>query len=320
MELGVYSFGDTHKDPRTGRMVGAHQRIRELIDEIALADQVGLDVFGVGEHHRPDFSVSAPAMVLAAAAERTERIRLTSAVTVLGSEDPVRVFQQYSTLDLLSDGRAEIMAGRGSFIESFPLFGYDLQDYEPLFAEKLELLLALREHETITWSGRYRAPLDAQTVYPRPIQTPLPVWIAVGGTPASVARAGLLGVPLAIAIIGGMPARFKPMTDLYRQAAVEGGHDVGSLELGINSFCYIADTADQAVAEFYPGYAEVMDQLGRERGWGPTSRGQFDQLRSPRGSLLVGSPEEIVDKILYEHELFGPYPLPGADGRRTPVA
>ena len=305
MELGVYSFGDTHKDPRTGRMVGAHQRIRELIDEIALADDVGLDVFGVGEHHRADFSVSAPAMVLAAAAERTERIRLTSAVTVLGSEDPVRVFQQYATLDLLSDGRAEIMAGRGSFIESFPLFGYDLQDYEPLFAEKLELLLALREQETITWSGRYRAPLDAQTVYPRPLQTPLPVWIAVGGTPASVARAGLLGIPLAIAIIGGMPARFKPMADLYRQAAAEGGHDVESLELGINSFCYIADTAEQAVAEFYPGYAEVMDQLGRERGWGPTSRGQFDQLRSPRGSLLVGSPEEIVDKILYEHELFG---------------
>jgi probable LLM family oxidoreductase len=305
MELGVYSFGDTHKDPRTGRMVGAHQRIRELIDEIALADQVGLDVFGVGEHHRADFSVSAPAVVLAAAAERTDRIRLTSAVTVLGSEDPVRVFQQYATLDLLSDGRAEIMAGRGSFIESFPLFGYDLQDYEPLFAEKLELLLALREQETITWSGRYRAPLDAQTVYPRPVQTPLPVWIAVGGTPASVARAGLLGVPLAIAIIGGMPARFAPMTDLYRRAAAEGGHDVASLELGINSFCYIADTAEQAVAEFYPGYADVMDQLGRERGWAPTSRGQFDQLRSPQGSLLVGSPEEIVDKILYEHELFG---------------
>jgi probable LLM family oxidoreductase len=305
MELGVYSFGDTHMDPRTGRMVGAHQRIRELIDEIALADQVGLDVFGVGEHHRADFSVSAPAMVLAAAAERTDRIRLTSAVTVLGSEDPVRVFEQYATLDLLSDGRAEIMAGRGSFIESFPLFGYDLQDYEPLFAEKLELLLALREQETITWSGRYRAPLDAQTVYPRPVQTPLPVWIAVGGTPASVARAGLLGVPLAIAIIGGMPARFAPMTDLYRRAAAEGGHDVASLELGINSFCYIADTAEQAVAEFYPGYADVMDQLGRERGWAPTSRGQFDQLRSPQGSLLVGSPEEIVDKILYEHELFG---------------
>ncbi len=305
MELGVYSFGDTHKDPRTGRMVGAHQRIRELLDEIALADQVGLDVFGVGEHHRADFSVSAPAMVLAAAAERTERIRLTSAVTVLGSEDPVRVFQQYATLDLLSDGRAEIMAGRGSFIESFPLFGYDLQDYEPLFAEKLELLLALREQETITWSGRYRAPLDAQTVYPRPVQTPLPIWIAVGGTPASVARAGRLGIPLAIAIIGGMPARFTPMADLYRQAAADGGHDVDALELGINSFCYIAETAEQAVAEFYPGYAEVMDQLGRERGWAPTSRGQFDQLRSPRGSLLVGSPEQIVDKILYEHELFG---------------
>jgi probable LLM family oxidoreductase len=305
MELGVYSFGDTRRDPATGHMIGAHQRIHELLDEIALADEVGLDVFGVGEHHRADFSVSAPTIVLAAAAARTQRIRLTSAVTVLGSEDPVRVFQQFATIDLISNGRAEIMAGRGSFIESFPLFGYDLHDYEPLFSEKLELLLALREQETITWSGHFRPPLDGQSIYPRPVQTSLPIWIAVGGTPASVARAGLLGIPLAVAIIGGLPSRFRPLTDLYRQAATEGGHDPAGLELGINSFCYVAETSERASEEFWPGYAEVMTQLGRERGWGPTTREQFDHLRGPRGSLLVGSPEQVVEKILFEHELFG---------------
>jgi probable LLM family oxidoreductase len=305
MELGVYSFGDTDRDPATGLMVGAGKRIRELIAEIELADQVGLDVFGVGEHHRADFSVSAPAIVLAAAAERTSTIRLTSAVTVLSSDDPVRVFQQYATLDLVSGGRAEIMVGRGSFIESFPLFGYDLHDYESLFAEKLELLLALREQETITWTGRFRAPLDNQTVYPRPVQTPLPVWIAVGGTPASVVRAGTLGIPLAIAIIGGEPARFRPLAGLYRDAARAAGHDPAGLQLGINSFCYIADTSRTAAEEFYPGYAQVMTLLGRERGWGPTTRAQYDQLLGPHGSLLVGSPPEIVEKILYEHELFG---------------
>jgi len=305
MELGIYSFGDTHRDPAGGSMTGAHQRIRELVAEIELADQVGLDVFGVGEHHRPDFSVSAPAMVLAAAAARTRTIRLTSAVTVLGSEDPVRVFQQYATLDLLSDGRAEIMAGRGSFIESFPLFGYDLHDYEPLFAEKLELLLALRDHETITWSGRFRASLERQAVYPRPLQSPLPVWVAVGGTPASVVRAGTLGLPLAIAIIGGPPARFRPLAELYRDAAERAGHDPAGLKLGINSFCYIADTAQRAANEFYPRYAQVMTQLGRERGWAPMTHDEFERLRGPRGSLLVGSPEEVVEKILSEHELFG---------------
>ena len=285
MELGIYSFGDTGRDPATGAAVSAHRRVRELIAEIELADQVGLDVFGVGEHHRPDFSVSAPAMVLAAAAARTRTIRLTSAVTVLGSEDPVRVFQQYATLDLLSDGRAEIMAGRGSFIESFPLFGYDLHDYEPLFAEKLELLLALREQATITWSGRFRAPLDRQTVYPRPVQSPLPVWIAVGGTPASVVRAGTLGLPLAIAIIGGAPAHFRPLAERYRDAATGAGHDPAALQLGINSFCYVADTSQRAADEFYPTYAQVMTRLGRERGWGPSTRAQYDQLRGPHGSL-----------------------------------
>lgn len=305
MELGVYSFGDTHRDPQTGRMVGAQQRLRELIAEIELADHVGLDVFGVGEHHRPDFAVSAPAVVLAAAAERTSAIRLTSAVTVLSSEDPVRVFQQYATLDLLSDGRAEIMAGRGSFIESFPLFGYDLHDYENLFAEKLELLLALRDHETLSWAGRFRAPLDQQTIYPRPQQDRIPIWIAVGGTPNSVIRAGTLGVPMGIAIIGGTPARFRPMAELYRSAAREAGHDPAALQLGINSFCYIADTSQQAADEFYPGYAAVMTQLGRERGWAPSTYEQFEQLRGPHRSLIVGSPEQVVEKILYEHELFG---------------
>ncbi len=286
-------------------MVGAHQRLRELIAEIELADQVGLDVFGVGEHHRADFAVSATAVVLAAAAERTSNIRLTSAVTVLGSEDPVRVFQQYATLDLLSDGRAEIMAGRGSFIESFPLFGYDLHDYESLFAEKLDLLLALREHETISWAGRYRAPLDQQTIYPRPLQARIPIWIAVGGTPNSVVRAGKLGVPMAIAIIGGAPARFRPLAELYRSTAREAGHDPAALELGINSFAYVANTSQQAAEEFYPGYAEVMTQLGRERGWGPSTHRQFEQLRGPHGSLLVGSPEQVAEKILFEHDLFG---------------
>ncbi len=301
----MYSFGDTHTDPSTGRMVGAHQRIHELIAEIELADQVGLDVFGVGEHHRADFSVSAPAMVLAAAAARTRTIRLTSAVTVLGSEDPVRVFQQYATLDLLSDGRAEIMAGRGSFIESFPLFGFDLHDYEALFAEKLDLLLALRETDTITWSGAFRAPLEDQSVYPRPLQSPLPVWVAVGGTPASLVRAGALGLPMALAIIGGAPARFVPLVGVYRDAAANAGHDPAALGLGINSHCYIADTSKRAADEFFPGYARVMTRLGRERGWGPTTRPQYEQLRGPRGSLLVGSPTEVVEKILSEHELFG---------------
>jgi len=305
VQLGVYSFGDTPKDPSTGRMIGAQERIQQLLAEIELADQVGLDVFGIGEHHRADFSVSAPPIILAAAAARTKNIRLTSAVTVLSSEDPVRVFQQFATLDLVSHGRAEIMAGRGSFIESYPLFGFDLRDYDGLFAEKLELLLAIRDHHTVTWAGRYRAPLDAQTIYPRPVQDPLPVWIAVGGTPNSVARAGALGLPLGIAIIGGGPARFRPFADLYRTSAAEAGHDVSALELGINSFCYIADTSQQAAAEFYPGYADVMTQLGKERGWPPSTYAQFEQLRGPQGSLLVGSPEQVAEKILWEHEIFG---------------
>jgi probable LLM family oxidoreductase len=292
MELGLYTFAEL------SRTVDASQRLRDLLEEIELADQVGLDVFGVGEHHRPDFAVSAPAVVLAAAAERTKRIRLTSAVTVLSSDDPVRVFQDFATLDLLSGGRAEIMAGRGSFIESFPLFGYDLDDYDDLFSEHLELLLKLRETERVTWSGRHRAALDDAGVYPRP-QNPLPIWIAVGGTQQSVVRAGRLRLPLALAIIGGAPERFVGLVDLYRQA---GG---GSLPVGINSHTYVAETSQQAADEFFPSYAGMMSRIGRERGWPPMTRAQFDQLRSPRGALVVGSPAEVAEKILFQHELFG---------------
>jgi probable LLM family oxidoreductase len=305
MELGIYTFAETTPDARTGHTVSAEQRLSDLLEEIELADQVGLDVFGVGEHHRPDYAVSSPVVVLAAAAMRTSRIRLTSAVTVLSSDDPVRVFQDFATLDLISHGRAEIMAGRGSFIESFPLFGYDLGDYDTLFAEKLELLLKLRATTRVTWSGQHRAPLQDLGVYPRPVQQPLPVWIAVGGTPQSVVRAGTLGLPVAIAIIGGAPERFVPLVNLYRESARRAGHDPSNLAVGINSHGFVADTTEQAVEEAYAPYAEVMGRIGRERGWPPPSRRQFDAERSPRGALLIGSPEEVTEKILYEHELFG---------------
>jgi probable LLM family oxidoreductase len=299
MELGLYTFADVGPGSDPAR------RMRELVEEIELADRVGLDVFGVGEHHRPDYAVSSPAVALAAAATRTENIRLSSAVTVLSSDDPVRVFQDFATLDLISGGRAEIMAGRGSFIESFPLFGYDLGDYDELFAEKLELLLRLRESERVMWSGRHRAPLEDVGVYPRPVQDPLPVWIAVGGTPQSVVRAALLGLPLAIAIIGGQPENFAPLVRLYRQAAEEAGHDPAGLPVSINSHAYVAETSQEAGDEFFPTYAAMMNRIGRERGWGPMGRRQFEAGRSPRGALLVGSPEEVTEKILYEHELFG---------------
>ena len=305
MEIGLYTFAETSLDPRTGTMLGAEQRLRDLLEEIELADQVGLDIFGVGEHHRPDFAVSAPAVVLAAAAARTKRIRLTSAVTVLSSDDPVRVFEEFATVDLISGGRAEIMAGRGSFIESFPLFGYDLADYDELFAEKLGLLLELRANERVTWSGRHRAPLRDQAVYPRPVQQPIPVWIAVGGTPNSVVRAAKLGLPLALAIIGGAPQHFVPLIDLYRETWRDAGHDPAKLQLCINSHTFVADTSQEAASTFFPPYAAVMSRIGRERGWPPTTQQQFEALRSPHGALLVGSPQEVIDKMLYEHELFG---------------
>ena len=294
MELGLYTFAETTADPATGRTISPAERLRDLLEEIQLADQLGLDVYGVGEHHRPDFAVSAPAVVLAAAAERTSRIRLTSAVTVLSSDDPVRVFQAFATLDLLSGGRAEIMAGRGSFIESFPLFGYDLKDYDRLFEEKLALLLQVREFGTA----------NGLAVHPRPLQQPLPVWIAVGGTPASVDRAARLGLPLALAIIGGAPRQFAPLLAFYREAARRAGHHPAP-PVGINSHAYIADTSQQAADEFFPSYAEVMSRIGRERGWPPVTRAHFEAGRGVEGALLVGSAEQVIEKILFQHELFG---------------
>ena len=305
MELGVYTFAELRPDPASGIRLTAAERVKNLIEEIELADQVELDVFGVGEHHRPDFVVSAPAVVLAAAAVRTKTIRLTSAVTVLSSDDPVRVFQDFATLDLLSGGRAEIMAGRGSFIESFPLFGYDLNAYDALFAEKLELLLKLRESEKVTWAGVHRPPLQNLGVYPRSFQDRIPIWVAVGGTAASAARAGTLGVPMALAIIGGMPERFAGLTGLFRESARRAGHDPDQLPLGINSHGYVADTSQKAADEFFPPYAAMMNAIGKERGWSPMRRQDFDAMRVLRGALFVGSPQEVVDKILFQHEIFG---------------
>jgi probable LLM family oxidoreductase len=305
MELGVYTFAEATPDPATGKVVSSVRRLADLIEEIELADQVGLDVFGVGEHHRPDYVVSAPAIVLAAAAVRTKRIRLTSAVTVLSSDDPVRVFQQFATVDLLSGGRAEIMAGRGSFIESYPLFGYDLDDYDELFTEKLAMLLTIREQVKVTWNGKHTQSLDDRGVYPRPVQNPLPVWIAVGGTPASVARAGTLGLPLAIAIIGGSPERFVPFADLYRESARRAGHDPDTLQLSINSHGLIGDDPEETANIAWPAYADTMGRIGRERGWPPPTRRHFETERSQRGAMLLGSPQQVIDKILFEHELFG---------------
>lgn len=305
MEIGLYTFGDVGADPVTGCRIGPAERLRHLVEEIVLADHVGLDVFGLGEHHRPDYAVSAPAVALAAAAAQTKRIRLTSAVTVLSSDDPIRVFQQFATLDNLSQGRAEIMAGRGSFIESFPLFGYDLDDYDTLFAEKLQLLMQLNEGERVSWpGGRHTSSIADRGVYPRPYQDKLPIWIAVGGTPQSVARAGALALPLALAIIGGGPARFAPLFDLYRQAAQRAGHDPATLKTSINVHGFVADTTQEAADTFYAPQAEVMNRIGRERGWPPTSRQQFDAARGPHGALFVGSPAEVTDKILAAHDIF----------------
>jgi probable LLM family oxidoreductase len=304
MELGLYTFGEATPDPLTGEAVSPRERLRDLVEEVELADQVGLDVFGVGEHHRPDLTVSAPAVVLAAAAERTKRIRLTSAVNVISSDDPVRVFQQFATLDLLSGGRAEIMAGRGSFIESFPLFGYDLHDYDELFAEKLGLLLRIRESEHVTWSGKHRPPIDGRGIYPRPVQEPLPVWVAVGGSPESAARTGYLGLPMALAIIGGMPERFAPFAELHREAARKGGR-VPPPALSINSHGFVADTSQQAADDAWPPFATMMNRIGQERGWPPMTRQDFEASRTLRGANFVGSPQEVVEKILFQHDIFG---------------
>ena len=304
-EVGIYSFAELTPDPVTGERVSPAQRLQNLIETIELADQVGLDVFGLGEHHRPDFVSSAPAVILAAAAARTQSIRLSSAVTVLSSDDPVRVFQNFATLDLLSKGRAEIMAGRGSFIESFPLFGYDLNDYNDLFAEKLELLLKLRESEQITWSGVHRPALNGQGVYPRPYQPKIPIWIAVGGTPESVVRAAALGLPMALAIIGGRPEQFVPLVELYRKAARQTGHDPAQLDLSINSHGFLADESRQAADDYFPSHELMMNKIGRERGWPPITREHFEASRTLHGANFVGEPGEVTEKILYQHELFG---------------
>ncbi|MCX4094223.1 LLM class flavin-dependent oxidoreductase [Nocardia sp. alder85J] len=293
MELGLTTFAERHAvGDRPAPNAG--ERLREVVAEAVAAEQAGLDVYGVGEHHREDFAASAPAMVLATIAGRTERIQLTSAVSVLSSDDPVRLYQQFATLDLLSSGRAELMAGRGSFVESFPLFGFDLGDYDALFDEKLALLLRLRADEPVTWSGQFRAPLRDAVVHPR-TDRPLPVWIAVGGSPESVARAGLLGLPLAIAIIGGQPARFRPLVDLYHRALEQGGH--GPQPIAVHAHGYVADTEEQAVADFYAPYAAAMSGLGRERGWSPMTPGQFDGMRGPGGSLFLGNPDQVAEKI-----------------------
>lgn len=303
-DLGLYTFVE-NTPGRDGTTLAPAQRIAHLMEEVALADEVELDVFGIGEHHRPDYLVSTPAVVLAAAAMRSRRLRLTSAVSVLSSDDPVRVFQEFAMLDLLSQGRAEIMAGRGSFIESFPLFGYDLQDYDSLFTEKLQLLLAIRDEERVTWKGRHRAPLDDQPVYPRPVQRPLPIWVAVGGTPQSVVRAATLGLPMALAIIGGSPERFVPFVDLYRESWAKAGHPAEALEVSINSHGFIAETSGAASDAAWPPYVEQMGKIGRERGWPPPTRRQYDAERSREGALFIGDPQEVIDKILWEHELFG---------------
>jgi probable LLM family oxidoreductase len=298
MELGLATFADLASG------VSPEQRMRDLIEEAELADQLGLDVFAIGEHHRPDFLISSPAVALAAVAVKTERVRLSSAVTVLSSDDPVRVFQDFAQVDLLSGGRAEIMAGRGSFTESFPLFGYDLDDYDELYAEKLDLLLKLRDSTHVSWSGRHRAPLNDAGVWPRPLQQPLPVWVAVGGSPQSVVRAATLGLPLTIAIIGGQPERFVPLVELYRETARAAGHDPAQTRLAINTHAFVGDTSAQADAAFAASYLAMMNRIGRERGWPPSGQREYEALRSPRGAVAAGSPEQVAEKLLFEHELF----------------
>lgn len=305
MEFGLMTFADMQPEPSEELGKNAHQRIKDLLEEIQLADQLGLDVFGVGEHHRPDYAVSSPAIILAAAAALTKSIKLTSTVTVLSSDDPVRVFQDFATVDLLSGGRAEIMAGRGSFIESFPLFGYNLQDYDALFTEKLELLLKINKSQTISWKGTHRPSFENLGVYPRPYQKEIPVWLAAGGTPASAIRAATLNLPLMLAIIGGLPEQFVPFINLYKETAKKAGKDMTQLQIGINNHVYIGEDSQKAADEFFPYYATMMARVGRDRGWMPITRQQYEYARLPKSALMVGSVQQVVDKILYEHELFG---------------
>lgn len=305
MEIGIDSFVAAVPDALTGANLSPQERIAHLLEEVELADEVGLDVFGIGEHHRAEFLDSAPEILLAAAAALTHRIRLTSAVTVLSAHDPVRLLQQFATIDLISLGRAEMVVGRGSFIEAFPLFGLELKDYDAIFAEKLELLLELRGNARVHWAGRFRPPLEGQPVYPRPAQEKLPIWLGVGGTAASFVRAGQLGLPLMVAIIGGQPHRFKPLIDLYRQAGEEAGHQPESLQVGIHALGYVADTDQQAADEFFPGYAQSFTEIGKERGWGPVTRSHYEALRSDTGAMLVSEPERVAEKIHAFDEALG---------------
>lgn len=302
MQVGVDSFAAWDD---AGLSVSPSERLRKLVEQIEYADKIGLDVFGVGEHHRREFLDSAPAIILAAAAARTKRIRLTSAVTVLSAADPVRIFQEFATLDLLSQGRTEIVVGRGSFIEAFPLFGLHLEDYDSLFAEKLDLLLKIRGNEYVYWSGKYRPSLKGQGVYPRPLQNPLPVWIGVGGTPESFVRAGLLGLPLMVAIIGGETHRFRPLIDLYKKAGMQSGYSTDQLKVGVHSLGYVAESTQEAVDDFYPGYARTMSEIGKERGWSKMTRESFDEQRGQKGSLLVGNPDEVAEKIIRHSKALG---------------
>ncbi|MCW2681739.1 MAG: Flavin-dependent oxidoreductase, F420-dependent methylene-tetrahydromethanopterin reductase [Frankiales bacterium] len=297
MQIGIDSFVSTVTDPETGADVTPLERVQHLLEEVERADQVGLDSYGIGEHHRPEYMDSAPSVLLAAAAARTSRIRLNSAVTVLSAADPVRVFQEFATLDLVSKGRIDLVVGRGSFTEAFPLFGLDLADYDELFAEKLDLLLQIRGSERVTWSGRHRAPLSGQGVYPRPLQDPLPIWVGVGGTPQSFVRAGLLGLPLMVAIIGGQPARFRPLVDLYREAGQRAGHDPAQLKVGIHAFGFVGDTDQQAADDFYPGWAQMFTKIGKERGFGPPVRAQYDAMLGPDGAFLIGAPDTVAAKV-----------------------
>lgn len=303
MQVGIDSFAAFHVD--TKKSISSSERLQRLVEQIEYADQIGLDVFGVGEHHRRGFLDSAPAVILGAAAARTKHIRLTSAVTVLSAVDPVRIFQEFATLDLLSGGRAEMVVGRGSFIEAFPLFGLKLDDYDSLFSEKLELLLKIRENEHVNWSGKYRPALTGQGIYPRPLQNPLPIWIGVGGTPESFVRAGILGLPLMVAIIGGQTPSFKPLIDLYREAGKRAGHLPHQLKVGIHSLGYVAESTPEAVDDFFPGYVHSMNEIGKERGWSPITRRDFEVQLGPNGALLIGNPEEVTEKIIRHSRALG---------------
>jgi probable LLM family oxidoreductase len=303
IEVGIDSFATTFDD--VNKHGTPSDRLQNLIRLVEHADKVGLDIFGIGEHHRKDFLDSAPAVILAAAAARTSHIRLTSAVTVLSATDPVMAFQEFATLDLLSRGRAEMVVGRGSFIEAFPLFGLSLEDYDSLFAEKIDLLLKIRDNEHVRWSGNYRPALTGQGVYPRPVQNPLPIWLGVGGTPESFIRAGMLGLPLAVAIIGGETHRFRPLVDLYREAGKRAGHSPDQLKVALHSLGYVAESTQQAADDFYPGYARAFNKIGRERGWHPVTRADFDAQRGPQGALIIGDPDEVVEKIIRHSKALG---------------